>query len=289
MQPIPNSASHVCSDSCFFSLKKWPAIGIVLILVIPTCISIVYLYRFMKSHEYASGIWVFIIQQLLFQLIVVVTETFFYFRHMRGMDYTVSPPHHYQLDTMMLIFPLFPLGILCVLRVFPDLIQLMEVYDNHLTSSEPLWVFVNIGLALFNYFQVTFQAIFISEVFCRLEFGGLRKAKYFFLVLACVNFCIWLSWTLECKLITIHGRSFKIFGVVEWIIIVYSTVPFVMFCFAHSTACFLEIMTDCFDDKRRENHQGGAHNEAEVQRLSERVGITEASRSGYQSINDDIL
>jgi len=221
------------------------AICISITCVFLTGISIGYFYNLLKRSQYKSGTWLFVSQQVILQICIVLAESIFYFKHMRRMYSTASPPIHFQLDTAMLIFPLIPLGVLLTLRVLPDLIQLREVFDHHLTASETLWAVINTALALFNYFQVAFQASFISEAFCRLRFGGLRKSGYFFLVLGILNFCIWLSWTLECKLVTLHGRSFKIFGVVEWIIVVYATVPFVVFCFAHSSACLFELMLYC--------------------------------------------
>jgi len=213
----------------------------IIILIFLTIASIVFFYKEVKHHHYSSGIWIFIIQQLIFQAILVMFEFPFYLRHMKLMDSMSTPPHHFQLDVILLTFPLLPLGILYVLRAFPDIIHYANSEPNPLTSSQPFWTFLNISLAIFSWTQVLFQCVFISEVFCRIKFGSMRQCAHFFLLLATVNFCIWLSWTLECKLVTIHGRTFTIYGVIEWIIVVYSTAPFIMFYFAHATACFLEI------------------------------------------------
>jgi len=69
---------------------------------------------------------------------------------------------------------------------------------------------------------------------------ALRPYKYFFLVLATLNFIVWLSWTLECSLRTIHGMYTNIYGVPGSILFVYSTLPFVFFNFAHVKAVFLD-------------------------------------------------
>lgn len=160
---------------------------------------------------------------------------------MKALKPLPSPPSKFQLDVILLILPLIPLGAIFTLRACPGMMNLTPVYIPSFLPREfqTLW---NISLAAVSWFLFAYQVLFIVRAYQRLEHAEMSGLKGCFRWLVAINFCIWISWAMECKSISLHSGSSRMFGMVNWPVLVYATVPLALFGSAHSATCFWEIV-----------------------------------------------
>jgi len=143
----------------------------------------------------------------------------------------------YQLDLLRLIFPLFPFALSYALLYFPHIVQ--EFSETAVNFGS---LALEVGYMIFQWMQVAFQVIGVSEILSTAnKKETFRASKFYFLILANLNFWIWLNWTLECQLRAIHGGCTDMFGTFGSIFIIYATLTFVLLNFIHVTAIFLDL------------------------------------------------
>ncbi|XP_035702814.1 uncharacterized protein LOC118434129 [Folsomia candida] len=204
--------------------------------------SISIFYVLMHQAEHMSAVITYIVQQFIFNIAILSIEILIFVTKLNGRGQS-DPTHggHHELDKLLLICPLLQLGILVTLRVLPNIIGIPFTVKGPLVGH--LWTCIDIFLAFLLWGEAAFQAFFISQLHDTPK-KLIRKDKWVklsMLLLFLLNFGVWLSWTLHAKQISLHGRSMQIFGEITWIVIVFCTVPFVLFCFGHSAASFLDL------------------------------------------------
>ena len=106
----------------------------------------------MSFRNQFTGIWLFNAQMIVYQGILIGTETWFYLKHMRRLDCNSTPPRHFELDVTLLVLLLLSLGVHHLLHVIPNI--LIQVQFNPFQIPGEVFIFGEFMFAIFSWMQV---------------------------------------------------------------------------------------------------------------------------------------
>jgi len=130
-----------------------------------------YIVHLMHVGKYADGIWISFLQNMSIQPILFILEFYYYRNHLRKMEALPKLPLAYDLDFILLVFPLLPYGLNYALLDLPHLLQLL----TSPSSVNNFWLisFQTIYFS-FHYVHMTFQGFFVLRFLSVKDKEGLR-------------------------------------------------------------------------------------------------------------------